>query len=183
MSFMDLVNRRESCRAFSDKPVEREKLIQIAEAGRLTPSGCNAQPWKFIVCDEPEAKAAVCDGVVVDGGKTGAPWRESVPAFIVMVELPAPVKPVIAEYYGDTQRFAQGDIGMAALNMCYEALDLGLGTCIIGMNDQKKMEEGLGIPEGYECRGVIAIGYPAEVKEPRAKVRKAFDEAVSFNKF
>ena len=57
MNFMELVQARESCRSYQDKPVTREQLVNIVEAGRLSPSGCNAQPWKFLVIDEPEAKA------------------------------------------------------------------------------------------------------------------------------
>lgn len=56
MSFMDMVYQRESCRSYQDKPVSRELLTKMVEAGRLAPSGCNAQPWKFLVIDEPEAK-------------------------------------------------------------------------------------------------------------------------------
>jgi len=48
---------------------------------------------------------------------------------------------IFKQHYGDTQRFAQGDIGMAAMNMCYQALELGLSTCILGVNDQKKIRK------------------------------------------
>ena len=51
--FMDLCLRRQSCRDFSDRPVEHEKLVQCIEAARLAPSGCNAQPWSFVVVEDP----------------------------------------------------------------------------------------------------------------------------------
>lgn len=183
MDFMKLLLARESCRSYQDKSVSREQLTKIVEAGRLSPSGCNAQPWKFIIVDEPEAKAKMCDALVVEGGGTGCPWRESVPAFIVLVEEPANVMPMVKEYYGDTQRFAQGDIGMAAMNMCYEAQELGLSTCILGLCDQKKMEQYFGIPEGHVVRMTIAVGYGAEGPEPRKKMRKPLEEVCSFNKW
>ncbi|MBR6738096.1 MAG: nitroreductase family protein, partial [Oscillospiraceae bacterium] len=66
MKFEEMVLRRESCRAYQNKSVSREDLMKICEAGRLSPSGCNAQPWKFIVVDEPEAKAKLCDALVVE---------------------------------------------------------------------------------------------------------------------
>ena len=44
------------------------------------------------------------------------------------------------EYYNNSQRFAQGDIGGAAMNMCHEAMDLGLSTCMLGMTDQAKLQ-------------------------------------------
>ena len=45
MKFEEMLLKRESCRAYADKPVSREDLLKICDAGRLSPSGCNAQPW------------------------------------------------------------------------------------------------------------------------------------------
>lgn len=181
MYFLEMMKKRESCRAYDSRPVAREDLIKIVEAGRLSPSACNAQPWKFVVVDEPEAKAKLCDALVLPNGKTAAQWRAQVPAFIILVEQEAKVMPLVIEYYGTSQRYAQGDIGMAAMNMCYEAMELGLSTCILGLNDQKKLEAAFGIPEGHECRMVLAVGYAAAEGEPREKIRKPLEEVCSFN--
>lgn len=183
MDFLTMMEKRESCRAYKDQPVTREQLLKIVEAGRLSPSGCNAQPWRFIVIDEPETKEKVCDALVVEGGKTGSPWRKQVPAFIAVCEETARVMPMVSKYYGTTQRFAQGDLGMAVMNMCYEAMDLGLSTCIIGMCDQNKMQNYFGIPEGHEVRMILAVGYSAEEGGPRPKVRKSLEEVCSFNQW
>ena len=182
MTFEQMLLNRESCRAYSNKPVSRDDLIKICEAGRLTPSGCNAQPWKFMVVDEPEAKEKLCDALFVMG-KSGAPWREECPAFIVLVEQPAKILPLALNYYQDTQRFAQGDVGIACLNMCYQAMELGLSTCILGLIDRDKMLEHFGVPLGQEVRMVLAVGYSKENTQPRPKVRKAFEDVVSFNEW
>ena len=50
---LSLIKNRQSDRKYLDRPVEREKIERIAEAGRLSPSACNGQPWHFIVVDEP----------------------------------------------------------------------------------------------------------------------------------
>lgn len=183
MNFEQMLKNRESCRAYADKPVKREDLIKICEAGRLTPSACNSQPWKFMVVDEPEAKALLCDALFVEDRLTGAAWREQCPAFIVIAEQKAKLKPFAIEYYNDTQRFAPGDVGMACLNMCYQALELGLSTCIVGMVDKMKMTKLFGVSEDEEVRMVLAVGYAAEQKPPRPKVRKEFEEVVCFNKW
>jgi len=183
MDFMTMMQTRKSIRAYEDKPVSREDLMKLVEVGRLTPSGCNAQPWKFIVIDEPEAKAKLCDGLVCTDGLTGAPWRDQVPAFIVLVEQHANVKPAVLRHYNDSQRFAQGDIGAACMNMCHMAMELGLSTCILGMNDQKKMEAHFGIPEGNEVRLVLAVGYGIDLNPGFVKVRKPLEEVVSFNQW
>ena len=50
MDFLEIMRNRKSCRSYApDKTVSRDDLIKIVEAGRLSPSGCNSQPWKFIV--------------------------------------------------------------------------------------------------------------------------------------
>ena len=180
MRFEDMLLKRESCRAYADKPVARKDLLKICEAGRLSPSGCNSQPWKFIVVDEPAARQRLRDSLLLDNGKTGAPWREGVPAFIVLVEQNATLMPFALEYFGSSQHFAANDIGMACMSMCYQAVELDLGTCIIGMIDQKKTRAALGIPEDRTIRLVLAVGYPA-AEEPRPKKRKAAEEVICFN--
>ena len=181
MDFLEIMRQRCSCRSFDpEKTVSREDLLKIAEAGRLTPSGCNSQPWKFLVVDSPEAKEKLCDAVVLAKGVTGAPWRHQVSAFIVLVEQKAKVMQCVIDHYGDSQRFAQGDIGAACMNMIHEAYSLGISTCVIGMNDQGKMEEYFGIPAGCEARLVLAIGYATEGYSI-PKVRKPMDEVCVFN--
>lgn len=183
MDFLDIMKNRRSCRNFiPDKTVPREDLLKIVEAGRLSPSGCNSQPWKFIVVDSAEAKEKLCDAVVVENGMTGAPWRHQVSAFIILVEQEAKVMPVVTAHYNNSQRFAPGDIGAACMNMCHEADSLGLATCIIGMNDQAKMEKYFGIPSGRDARLVLAIGYAAD-NNPVKKVRKPLEDICSFNQW
>ena len=179
MNFFEMMQTRQSCRSYQDKPVSREDLMKLVEVGRLSPSGCNSQPWKFIVVDDPEAKALMGDALTVEDGKTGCAWWEQVPAFIILCEQEAKLLPMCVHHYKDTQRFAQGDIGGAAMNMCHQAMELGLDTCIIGLNDQTKMERNFGIPAGHEVRIVLAVGYGADPQ--RKKVRKPLEEVCSFN--
>src|SRR5512145_993384 len=58
---MDLFRTRQSVRAYSERPVEKDKLLRCLEAARIAPSACNAQPWKFIVIDNPPLKNAIAD--------------------------------------------------------------------------------------------------------------------------
>lgn len=179
MDFFTMMQTRQSCRKYQDKPVSRADLMKLIEVARLTPSGCNAQPWKFIVVDDPQARRLVGDALTLDDGSTGCPWWEQVPAFILLCEQEAKVLPVVVRHYNDLQRFAQGDIGAAAMNMCHQAMELGLDTCILGLNDQTKMERNFGIPAGHQVRLVLAVGYGADA--PRTKVRKPLEEICSFN--
>ena len=90
--------------------------------------------------------------------------------------------PGVAEHYG-SQHFAQMDIGMACMALCYEAADMGLGTCMIGTMNQERIKKSLGIPENVVVRLIITVGYPAKKTEPRKKIRKNLDEVISYNKY
>ena len=62
---LTLIGKRRSIRAFDSRPVEREKLEAVLEAGRLAPSACNEQCWRFFVVESPELLAqmrGVCNG-------------------------------------------------------------------------------------------------------------------------
>ena len=51
-NFKDLLLKRQSDRKYSSKKVEEEKILSCLEAGRLSPSACNSQPWSFVVIDQ-----------------------------------------------------------------------------------------------------------------------------------
>lgn len=61
MNFEKLQAARESCRIYSDKKVERDTLTHLVDVARMAPSGCNSQPWHFIIVDEPEAHTKVVE--------------------------------------------------------------------------------------------------------------------------
>ena len=174
-SFMDLCLRRQSCRDFADKPVEHDKLVQCVEAARLAPSGCNAQPWSFVVVENP----AIVPEVAKCAQQLGAnEYIAGAKAFIVVLEEHAVLMPQIRKII-DSQYFAKGDLGGAVLTICLQAEELGLGTCILGIYDREKICELLTIPKEKQFGGLIAVGYPASDKV-RGKVRKPFDDIVRF---
>lgn len=179
INFEALQAARESCRVYSDKPVPREILTHLVDVARLCPSGCNAQPWRFIVVDDPKARAGLIEALY-DGPICGCPWGDRVPNFIVICEDEAHLRPGVGEHYG-SQHFAQMDIGMAAMALCYEATSIGLGTCMIGTMNQEKVRAVFGIPEDRVVRLIITVGYPAKATAPRKKVRKDLDEIIGYN--
>ena len=181
MDFEALQLKRESCRVYSEKPVPRDVLTHLVDVARMSPSGCNAQPWRFIIVDEPGPREKLIEAFD-DDGLTGCPWGDRVPSFIVICEDEAHLMPGVGERYG-SQHFAQMDIGMAAMGLCYEATSMGLGTCMIGTLSQEKVHRALGIPDERVVRLIITVGYPAKEGEPRKKARKSLDEIVSYNKW
>jgi nitroreductase len=173
--FLELCERRQSCRNFTGKAVEHDKLLKCVEAARLAPSGCNAQPWSFVVVEKLEivTEAAKC------GQQMGMnPFLSKAGAFIIVLEEHAVLMPAIRRLL-DSQYFAKGDLGAAAVHICLEAETQGLGSCIIGIYDREALCQLLEIPMEKQFGALIALGYPADTAV-RPKVRKEIEKIARF---
>ncbi len=175
MNFKQLTEKRESCRSYSDKAVDKKLIVEILEAAANTPSACNSQPWKLVVCTDDVAKK-MPECIIKPEYKINR-WVGEAPAFIVVCETKARL---IKSIDLDSQFYAQMDIGNVAGTICYAATDVGLSTCLLGMFDDQKLKQLLGIPEDITIRLVITLGY-AKNEGGAKKARKDFDEIVSFN--
>jgi nitroreductase len=173
--FLDLCHRRQSCRNFADRPVEHEKLAQCVEAARLAPSGCNSQPWSFVVVENP----AVVPEVAKCAQQMGInEFTAKAKAFFVVLEEHAVLMPSLRRVL-DSQYFAKGDLGAAVVSLCLAAADQGLGTCILGLYDRERLCQLLNLPAEKRFGGLVAVGYPAEDKI-RDKSRKPLNDIVRF---
>ncbi|MDR2198639.1 MAG: nitroreductase family protein [Deltaproteobacteria bacterium] len=173
--FLELAAKRQSCRSFSDKPVEREKLLKCVEAARLAPSACNSQPWSVVVVEDPKVVPLVAEGTMQLGANS---YIKDAKAFFVVVEETAKLMPAVAKIC-ESQVFARGDLGGFALSLTLEAESLGLGTCILGLFDRPRLRELLNIPAEKNIFLVVAAGYPRDGKI-REKSRKPLDEICRF---
>ena len=169
--FTDLATNRQSCRDYSDKPVEREKLVKCVEAARLTPSACNSQPWRVVVVTDPAAREAVSLATRQLGLND---YTAKAQAFFVVLETQAKLMPKIAAIV-DGQIFAKGDLGAFTYALTLEAEAQGLGTCILGMFDRAKLKELLKFPDGEQVFMVVAVGYPTK-EGARPKSRKPLED-------
>lgn len=182
MEFFELIKVRESCRKYSDKQVEPEKITKVLEAARLAPSGCNSQPWHFTVIYGEQEVGALRD-MIINGAEDGSSklntFVKSVPVFLVVCEEQAKLLPMPEKKYGP-QHFAQMDVGQAVAYLTLAAADIGLGTCMIGMFADAEVRRLVNAPRGSVVRMIVALGYPAdESKAPRRKDRKDLSEIVT----
>lgn len=180
MDFLELVKQRQSTRAYdTSRPVDRDIISRIVEAGRLAPSACNAQPWHFIVVDAPELKNKVADAT--SARLLGMNhFTKQAPVHILIVEEKVNLSSGIGGVIKDKQ-FAFVDIGIAAAHICLAAEAEGLGSCILGWFNESKVKDLLDIPKDKRVILDIIIGYP---NQPiRDKKRKAVDDIVSYNKY
>jgi len=178
--FQWLINNRQSVRGYKPDIVEQEKIDRILEAGRLSPSACNAQPWKFIVVDNPELKNKIADATSnrVIGINH---FTKQAPVHIVIVLEPANFNSNFGSIMKD-KNLPLIDIGIAAAHISLQAAAEGLGTCIIGWFNETSVKKLLNIPRGKRVMLVITLGYSVN-EELRDKKRKSLTEVVNYNKY
>ncbi len=177
MKFIELVQKRQSDRAYRPDPVEREKLDACLEAARLAPSACNSQPWHFVVVDDPELRqdfAAAASGMGMNR------WAIQAPVFVAVVLEKMNFTAKLGSLLKNKD-YCMLDLGIAVEHFCLQAAELELGTCIMGWFDEKKIARIIGAPKGKRIPLIISVGYPA--KDHRQKVRKPVEEMSSFNRY
>ena len=179
-NFLDLVVERQSDRAFdSTRPIERDKLDRILDAARLAPSACNAQPYKLIVVDDPELKNKVAD--TTSSRVLGMNhFTKQAPVHIVVVEESPNFTSGVGAVVKD-KHFPYIDIGIVAAHISLAAADEGLGSCILGWFDEKKLRNLLGVPSRKRILLDIVLGY--SIQPLREKKRKSMDKLVGYNKY
>ena len=179
MSFKELVVKRESIRRYADKKIERKKIEQCIEAARLAPSACNAQPWRFVVVDDPSLVAKLADYAASPVAKLNTFVKYSA-AIVVAVAEPPNMSSRIGGLLKH-KKYNIMDTSIAVEHFCLQATELGLATCILGWFSAFRVKRLLGIPLTRNIPLMITMGYPAEKRPPRKKVRKTRDEIMSYN--
>ena len=149
----DLLRRRWSPRAFSDRMVEPEKLLSLFEAARWAPSSFNEQPWSFIVTTshEPEEYARLLNCLV----EKNQQWARLAPVLAVSIAK------MNFDRGGKPNRHAFHDVGLAVGNLLVQATALGLVVHQMAGFSAEKVRNDFAVPEGFEPVAAIAIGYPA----------------------
>ena len=163
MTVMEAIEARKSIRAYSDRPIEAEKLEKVLEAGRMAPSANNQQAWKFVVVTDAALREKLVDAC------SGQKFVGEAPAVLVGC--------------ADNQREMRCgqpartvDCSIALSFMMLEAAEQGLGTCWLGAFYADAVRELLKVPAEYAIVAVTPLGYPAADGNPRS--RKSMDEVV-----
>ncbi len=181
MTFKELIKLRQSVRKYQAKPVEREKLQQLIEAVQIAPSASNSQPWKLIIVDEPELKDKVANATFSKLVRFNKFAHQAPVMAVLVIEKPK----VITQIGGSVKNreFPLIDIGIASEHFCLQAAELGLGTCMMGWFNEKKIKQLLNIPKKKRIGLVITLGYSPDDYKQREKIRKASKEMSSFNSY
>ncbi|MDH3345680.1 MAG: nitroreductase family protein [Kiritimatiellaceae bacterium] len=167
MKFNELAKKRVSIRSYTEEPVSPEMLQNILEAGRLAPTACNLQPFRFVVVQEKENLAALAESYP-------APWFAEAPVVIAICTQPG--KAWIRNKH-DGKNYVDIDGAIAADHMTLAAEELGLGTCWVGAFNPKIARKVLHLPRSVELLVMLTLGHPNETGRP--KERKKLDQLVN----
>lgn len=150
MSFIELAKARYSIRKFSDKPVEPEKLEQILEAGRIAPTAKNLHPEKVYVLQTEEALNKLKE---LSRCIYGAPM-----ALMICYD------ENLAWHNSRRPGYDSGemDASIVTTHMMLQAWELGIGSCWVGMFDDKELSEAFNLPENIKPAILLPMGYPAD---------------------
>jgi nitroreductase len=181
MEFMELALKRSSVRSYSGEGVDRATLDLIAEAVRIAPSASNQQPWKIVYVDDPASREKLARSTFGPSANFNRFALEA-PVLAVLCQ----ERPRLLNRVGSLAKrrdWTLVDIGIAAEHLCLRAVELGLGTCMMGWFDERRVKRLLRMPASSRVGLVVAIGHPAASIAARPKNRKTLEEIRSYGSY
>jgi len=145
-----------------NKEVNLEIILKILEAGRLSPSSKNSQPWHFIVITDKNNLKKISETTPTGSFIANASF--AIALFMENAKLP------------------EIDGARAMQNMMLAAWCLGIGSCWVANFDEDKVKEILKVPRNLKLITVVPFGYPAD-KPKGKKIRKSLKEIVHWEYF
>ena len=152
MDVFEAIRTLLAVRSYQDKPVPDAVVRRIVEAGRLTGSGMNGQPWHFIVIRDGETLRGL--GALASSG----PYVAKAPLAIVVAT--------------DKSRFAVSDASRAIQSMMLTAWADGVGSNWVGFGGLEGVKRLLDVPANLDVLAILPFGYPAQPVGRGQKQRK-----------
>ena len=151
MIYESIIKRR-TIRKFALRPVPKEVLIKCVDAARLSPSGMNRQPLKYVIVNDSQLLLSVFSTLT---------WARNIPGY---KHAPSEVPKAFIVILLDTEirKQAGSDPGIAAMSISMVAYEAGLGSCMLGSVDRPRLQEILMVPDHLQVLLVVALGYPKE---------------------
>ena len=163
MEVFEAVSTVLAVRAYKDTPVPRDVVEQIVEAGRLTASSRNSQPWHFIVVENRDTLRKL--GALAPTG----PYIAQAPLAIVVAM--------------EQTQFAVSDASRAIQSMILTAWSAGVGSNWVGFMGLTEIKALLGIPDSLDILAILPFGYPTQTLGQGKKQRKSLAEVAHRERF
>lgn len=163
MDVFEAVRTLLAVRSYQKKPIPDALVRRIVEAGRLTGSGMNRQPWHFVVIRDPESLRRL--GAMVSSGSYVAQ---------------APLAIAVAT---DRTRFAVSDASRAIQSMLLTAWGEGVGSNWVGFGALEPVKDLLAIPADLDVLAILPFGYPTRAVGRGKKQRKALRDVAHLERY
>ncbi len=160
-AFLAIASKRDKMHPYTNRPIPEDVVHRILDAGRLTGSASNRQPWRFLIVEDPERREQLAEAVYEPGNV-----REA--QLVVAVSGGRPF-----------------DLGRSAQNMMLAAWNEGVASSPNGIADAEAAKQALSLDEPPAT--VLTFGYPAKGRDPERRPaeewsgranRKPLDELV-----
>ncbi len=145
------IKKRRSCRAYVDKKVPDEIVLDILDGARLAPSAGNIQSWKFIIVTSDKMKEKLSKACM------DQTWMADAPVFVVVCN---DRKKVLDHYEGKGEKYGVQHAAIATTFILLKAAEHGLGSCWVGGFDEDEIAKILSIPDSVDPEVIITLGYP-----------------------
>lgn len=190
----EAIKKRRSIRKFKDEPLSEKQIEQLIEAARLAPSGCNVQPWRFIIVTNKQLKrrlrqasynqkfiedapaVIVCCGDLLSWKNARKRTQEVLNKGDMHLNNECEIalkeridKAVVAEIH---ERIPSTllNVAIAIEHIVLEAVELGLGSCWIRLFDENRIRQLLNLPEHICVVAILPVGVPDEEPAPRPRL-------------
>jgi len=146
------ITSRRTIRKYLQKDVPKEVLTRCVDAARLSPSGANRQPLKYVIVEAKDILKEVFRTLSWAGYLPDyQPSEGEMPRAYIVILLDKEIR-----------KNSGHDAGIASMSISIVAYDEGLGSCILGAVNRAKLRQILNIPNQFDIVLVVALGYPAE---------------------
>ena len=171
MEYSELIRTRESVRNYDpNRPVPKEILEKILDAGRLAPSARNYQPWKFLVI----SSSALLEKVRACYQRD---WLKDAPHILVVLGL----RNQAWNRGYDGYNSVETDVAIAMTHIILAAENEGVGACWIAAYNPILLKKALNPDENQLIFGITPLGYPKPgFQKTTIKKRKSLEDIVEF---
>jgi nitroreductase len=167
MEIMPEIQKRRSIRSFAAKPLEKDQVERILEAGRLAPSAKNRQEWRFVVVQKKETRERIQEAAFGQEHVGQAAAIIAVCTTNIDYRMP------------NGQLSYPVDLAFAAGQMALQAVHEGLGTCCVTTFDEQEVREILTAPFSMRVVLLLLVGHPREAVDAEPGPRKPMKQVAS----
>ena len=179
METVKCIETRRSIRKFKAEQVPQETMKEIVAAASFAPSWKNTQVTRYVVIEDSAIKQKLAEEATL-GFEHNSGIIKGAPALVVvtMVHGRSGFERDGSYTTSKEDRWEVFDAGLATQTFCLAAHDKGVGSVILGIFDESKVAELIGLDEGQKVAALVAVGFADEA--PEAPKRKGVDDLVRF---